>query len=43
MKKDVWDIVPRLERKSVVNSIWIYKIKHVADGNVDKFKAIFVS
>jgi hypothetical protein len=25
MKNDVWDIVPRLEGKSVVTSKWIYK------------------
>jgi hypothetical protein len=27
----------------VVGSRWIYKIKHAADGNVDKFKARFVA
>ena len=32
MKNDVWDIVPKLEIKSVVSSKWIYKIKNVADG-----------
>ena len=26
MKNDVWDIVPRLEGKSIVTSKWIYKI-----------------
>jgi hypothetical protein len=35
--------VPRPEEKSVVGSRWIYKIKHVADGSVDKFKARFVA
>ena len=43
LKNDVWDIVPRPKRKSVVTSRWLYKIKHVADGSVDKFKSIFVS
>ena len=43
LKNDVWDIVPRPERKSVVTSKWIYKINHVADGSVDKFKARFVA
>jgi hypothetical protein len=42
MKNDVWDIVPRPEGKSVVSSRWLYKIKHVADGNIEKFKARFV-
>ena len=43
MKNDVWDVVSRLERKSVVTSKWIYKIKHVADGSIEKYKAIFVA
>ena len=38
IKNDVWDIVPRPKKKSVVTSKWIYKIKHVADDNIDKFK-----
>ena len=32
MKNGVWEVVPRPERKSVVTSKWLYKIKHVADG-----------
>ena len=43
MKNDVWDVVPRLEGKFLVNSKWIYKIKHVADGGIEKYKAIFVA
>ena len=43
MKNDVWDIVPKREGKSVVSSKWIYKIKHVADGSIDKYKARFVA
>ena len=43
MKNDVWDVVPRLEGKSVVTSKWIYKIKHVADGSMEKYKARFVA
>ena len=43
MKNDVWDVVPRLEGKSVVTSKWIYKIKHAADGSIEKDKAIFVA
>ena len=39
----VLDIVPKLERKAIVTSRWIYKIKHVADGSVDKYKSKFVS
>jgi hypothetical protein len=43
MKNDVWEIVPRLKEKSVVTSKWVYKIKHAADGNVDKYKARFLA
>jgi hypothetical protein len=43
MKNDVWDIVLRPEGKSVVTSKWIYKIKHAADGSVEKYKTRFVA
>jgi hypothetical protein len=43
IKNDVWEIVPRPQNKSVVNSKWIYKIKHAADGSIDKHKARFVA
>ena len=42
LKNDVWDIVPRPKGKSVVTSKWIYKIKHAADGSIEKYKARFV-
>ena len=43
MKNDVWDIVPKPKNKSVVSSKWIYKINHVTDGSIEKYKAIFVA
>ena len=43
MNNDVWDIVPKLEGKSVVSSNWIYKIKHETDGSIEKYKARFVA
>ena len=43
MKNDVWDVVPRPERKSVMTSKWIYKIKHAADASIKKYKARFVA
>jgi hypothetical protein len=43
IKNDVWDIVLRPEEKSVVSSKWIFKIKHVADGSIEKLKAKFVA
>ena len=43
MKNDVWEIVLRPEGKLVVTSKWIYKIKHGADGSIEKHKARFVA
>ena len=43
IKNNVWDIVPRPKDKSMVSSKWIYKIKHAADGSVEKFKVRFVA
>jgi hypothetical protein len=43
MKNDVWEVVPRLEGKSVLTSRWIYKIKHAVDGIVKKYKARFMA
>ena len=34
MKNDVWEIVSRPDRKSIVTSKWIFKIKHSADGSI---------
>jgi hypothetical protein len=43
MKNDVWEVVPRPKGKSVVTSKWIYNIKHVANGSIDKYKSRFVA
>jgi hypothetical protein len=43
MKNDVWDVVPRPEGKSVVTSKWIYKIKHIVDGSIERHKTRFVA
>ena len=43
MKNDVWYIVPKLENKSFISSKWIYKIKNITDGSIQKYKAIFVA
>ena len=36
VRNSAWEIVPRLEGKSVVGSRWIYKVKQVADESVEK-------
>ena len=43
MKNDVWDVVPRLEGKTVVTCKWIYNIKHAIDSSIEKYKARFVA
>jgi hypothetical protein len=43
VKNGVWDIVLIPEGKSIVTSKWIYKIKHVVGGSVEKYKARFVA
>ena len=40
---DVWDTVPKPKGKSIVSSKWIYKIKHAADGSIEKYKERFVA
>ena len=42
-QNDVWDIVPKPEGKSIVSSKWICKIKHEADGSIEKYKARFMA
>eukprot|EP00253_Pinus_taeda_P020211 PITA_20211 len=43
MVNDVWEVVSRPQDRSVVGSRWIYKIKYVANGSVEKYKARFVA
>jgi hypothetical protein len=43
MKNDVWEVVPRPEGKLMVTSKWLYKLKHAADGSIEKYKACFVA
>jgi hypothetical protein len=43
IKNSAWEIVPRPVDKSVVGSRWIYKVKKVVDGSVEKYKARFVA
>jgi hypothetical protein len=43
LKNDVWTVVPRPHGKSVVTSKWLYKIKHAADGSIEKYKARFLA
>jgi hypothetical protein len=42
IKNDVWEIVPRPKSKDMVSSKWLFKIKHVVDGSIEKYKARFL-
>jgi hypothetical protein len=43
IKNDVWEIVPRSKSKDVASSKWLYKIKHVVDVSIEKYKETFVA
>eukprot|EP00253_Pinus_taeda_P002193 PITA_02193 len=43
MVNDVWEVVPRPQDRSVIGSRWLYKVKHTADGSVEKYKAMVVA
>jgi len=38
MKNDIWDVMSRPKEKFVVNSKWLFKIKHRVDGSIEKYK-----
>ena len=43
IRNNVWEVVPRLEDKSVVGSRWIFKVAHETYGRIEKYKARFVA
>ena len=43
LKNNVWEMVTRPTNKSVMASIWLFKVKHVADGSIGKYRARFVA
>jgi hypothetical protein len=42
-KAGTWVNVPRPPDKNIVGSKWVYRVKHNADGSVDKYKARLVA
>jgi hypothetical protein len=42
-KARTWDVVDTVAGKKEVRSRWVFKVKQLADGSVDKFKARFIA
>jgi histone deacetylase 1/2 len=43
MKNKIWHLVPPREGTNIIDYRWIYKVKHKADGYVDRYKARLVA
>lgn len=42
LKNDIWDIVTRTNGKSIMSFRSLYKIKHTANGRIEKFIVTFI-
>ena len=42
-KNETWDLVPHTPHKKAIGCRWIYKVKHNADGSVNRLKAPLVA
>jgi histone deacetylase 1/2 len=43
VKNKTWHLVPSHQGKNIVDCRWIYKVKHKADGSVERYKARLVA
>jgi histone deacetylase 1/2 len=43
MKNQTWHLVPPRHGTNIIDCRWIYKVKHKADGSVDRYKARLVA
>ncbi|KAI1003447.1 hypothetical protein K3495_g4758 [Podosphaera aphanis] len=42
-RSDTWSIVPRPNDRSIVGLRWVFKVKHNADGSIERYKARVVA
>lgn len=43
MRNKTWEVVPRPDNRKIVDSRWVFKIKRLANGEIDKYKARVVA
>jgi hypothetical protein len=42
MRNKTWRLVPPQANKNLIDCKWVYKVKHKADGSIDRYKARLV-
>lgn len=42
IKNKTWKLIPKTEHDRVINTKWVFKIKHAEDGTIQRFKARWV-
>lgn len=43
MKNKTWHLVPPARGRNIIDCKWMYKIKHKADGFIDRYKTRLVA
>jgi hypothetical protein len=43
MENKTWALVPFSTNKNLIDCKWVYRIKHRADGTIDRYKARLIA